>query len=372
MEGGAIGKRLLCRVSMATAAVANKSNPIQAEKVHKASNRSFPPSFPSGLRVLIADGNKKNLLHLEKIVRGCTYVPITTTSINEAIKKLQAKNRNIDVVLIETKLAQVVAKREQWIRITKTVPVVLMTEKSEKSEVLLAMRCGAVEVIQKPCDTYMIKKIWHHVARMRVKGGNVPKGTDGIPSKSANDTARKLGSEDSSLTDKSTDTNVPEMKLRSIHSIGKDLDSFDTLSADELRELLPEALSDAGHTKDISCDRYQHSTGNQPVWSSVCTPPMGAPSQQQDQHWSQVVTGVPAWGQPVHQPVVLGHSCIDNMVGFSANSEEQAACLAEDSQAICIPGTEEEKKALRAQKGPLGLMLKKSESLLDLVSHSLR
>lgn len=357
---------------MATATVARKSNPIQTEQVQKASIKSFPPSFPSGLRVLIADGNKKNLLHLEKIVRGCAYVPITTTSINEAIKKLQAKNRNIDVVLIETKLAQVVAKREQWIRITKTLPVVLMTEKSEKSEVLLAMRCGAVEVIQKPCDTYMIKKIWHHVARMRVKSTSGSIGTDGTPSKVENNSAKKLISEDSSLTDKSADTNVPEMKLRSIHSIGKDLDSFDALSAEELCELLPEAVSDPGHTKNLSCDRYQHSAGSQPVWSSMNTQQMGAVPQQQDQRWIQVVTGVPAWGQPVPPSVPMGPSYAENVPGFSANSEDQTSYSGGDSHVICIPRTEEEKKALRAQKGPLGLMLKKSESLLDLVSHSLR
>lgn len=355
---------------MAKATVASKlEGPLVMET--PSPSKSFPPSFPSGLRVLIADGNKKNLLHLEKIVRGCAYVPISTTSINEAMKKLQAKNRNVDVVLIEARLAQLVAKREQWIRITRSIPVVLVTEKPERSEVLLAMRCGAVEVIQKPCDAYMIKKIWHHVARVKleddVKSKKASSGNQGSASDSG-----KLNSEDSSLTDKSADTSMPEFKLRSIQSIGRDLDTFDTLSADDVRELLPGALADTKAGNVMPCRRHINPPANQPIWTSVPAYGMAVPVQQREPLWNQIVTGVPAWGQTMGQPVVLGNACVEGGIRHGSYAGHCEVVSETTSRCVTIPKTEEEKKALRVQKGPLGLSLKKSESLLDLVRKSLK
>ncbi|HPB82371.1 MAG TPA: response regulator [Spirochaetota bacterium] len=111
--------------------------------------------------VILAIDDDKNVLKLiEKQIQGTGYRLITALSGKEGIE--YAKSGNPDLVLLDIMMPNIngfeVLKQLRHDEITSRTPIIMVTSKKEKEDVVRAMRLGVVDYIVKPFSADNLKQ----------------------------------------------------------------------------------------------------------------------------------------------------------------------------------------------------------------------
>lgn len=110
--------------------------------------------------ILAIDDDKHILKLIEKLIQGTGYRLITALSGKEGIE--YAKSGNPDLVLLDIMMPNIdgfeVLKQLRHDEITSKTPIIMVTSKKEKDDVVRAMRMGVVDYIVKPFNSENLKK----------------------------------------------------------------------------------------------------------------------------------------------------------------------------------------------------------------------
>ncbi|KAF5839874.1 hypothetical protein DUNSADRAFT_18417 [Dunaliella salina] len=149
----------------------------------------FTSDFPRGLRVLVVDPDAHFRVQSEHQLRQCAYSVTTTGSVSEAVALLRSVQQQqqpgssnggaisfgpFDVMLVEARLLldHVSHHSRKLVKLCRTLPFILMSASPSPDEVMLGIKLGASEVLEKPLCQLKLKNIWQHtVRRMMMAGG---------------------------------------------------------------------------------------------------------------------------------------------------------------------------------------------------------
>ena len=110
--------------------------------------------------ILAIDDDKHILKLIEKLIQGTGYRLITALSGKEGIQ--YAKSGNPDLILLDIMMPNIsgfeVLKQLRHDEITARTPIIMVTSKKEKEDVVRAMRLGVVDYIVKPFNSDNLKK----------------------------------------------------------------------------------------------------------------------------------------------------------------------------------------------------------------------
>jgi twitching motility two-component system response regulator PilH len=103
-------------------------------------------------KVLIVDDARPDLMNLEKIVSGAGYVTLTATSGVQAVE--MSKAQLPDIILMDVNMEQMdgfaATRAIGGDAATKSIPVVLVTSKSQKADRVWAQMLGVRGYVTKP------------------------------------------------------------------------------------------------------------------------------------------------------------------------------------------------------------------------------
>jgi twitching motility two-component system response regulator PilH len=103
-------------------------------------------------KVLIVDDARPDLMNLEKIVSGAGYTTITATNGQQAVE--MSKAQLPDVILMDVNMDQMdgfaATRAIGGDAATKSIPVVLVTSKSQKADRVWAQMLGVKGYVTKP------------------------------------------------------------------------------------------------------------------------------------------------------------------------------------------------------------------------------
>jgi twitching motility two-component system response regulator PilH len=103
-------------------------------------------------KVLIVDDARPDLMNLEKIVSGAGYVTWTATSGVQAVE--MSKAQLPDIILMDVNMEQMdgfaATRAIGGDAATKSIPVVLVTSKSQKADRVWAQMLGVKGYVTKP------------------------------------------------------------------------------------------------------------------------------------------------------------------------------------------------------------------------------
>ena len=103
-------------------------------------------------KVLIVDDARPDLMNLEKIVSGAGYVTLTATNGQQAVE--MSKSQMPDVILMDVNMDQMdgfaATRAIGGDASTKSIPVVLVTSKSQKADRVWAQMLGVKGYVTKP------------------------------------------------------------------------------------------------------------------------------------------------------------------------------------------------------------------------------
>jgi twitching motility two-component system response regulator PilH len=103
-------------------------------------------------KVLIVDDARPDLMNLEKIVSEAGYVTLTATNGQQAVE--MSKSQMPDVILMDVNMDQMdgfaATRAIGGDASTKSIPVVLVTSKSQKADRVWAQMLGVKGYVTKP------------------------------------------------------------------------------------------------------------------------------------------------------------------------------------------------------------------------------
>jgi twitching motility two-component system response regulator PilH len=103
-------------------------------------------------KVLIVDDARPDLMNLEKIVSGAGYVTLTAINGQQAVE--MSKSQMPDVILMDVNMDTMdgfaATRAIGGDAATKTIPVVLVTSKSQKADRVWAQMLGVKGYVTKP------------------------------------------------------------------------------------------------------------------------------------------------------------------------------------------------------------------------------
>jgi DNA-binding response OmpR family regulator len=138
---------------------------------HRVPSFSARPGFPVGLRVLLLDSDKMSLDATDAMLRECNYVITPTSSFLDATSRIVQDNSAFDVLLVDAKsLGSRAADSAAFMKLVKTAPLIIMAEKPTQEDVLLSIKLGAVDFIEKPVCLQKVRTMWQHTVRQMLKG----------------------------------------------------------------------------------------------------------------------------------------------------------------------------------------------------------
>ncbi|GLC35579.1 hypothetical protein PLESTB_000191300 [Pleodorina starrii] len=127
---------------------------------------SHRPNFPRDLHVLLLDPDFKARQEAESQLRENHYAVTPCSCSVEAAAFLANPENSCDVLLADVRcLQQKSAEHTAVVQAAKTIPLVLMSESSAPNEVMLGIKLGAVDFLEKPLSPLKLKNIWQHSVR---------------------------------------------------------------------------------------------------------------------------------------------------------------------------------------------------------------
>lgn len=127
---------------------------------------STRPGFPKGLQVLVLDPELAAGVEAEVQLKDCGYSPVTCCSVPEALLHLTNPNCAFDLLLVDVMcLATKSPENTALLAAAKTLPLVLMSSCCSPGDIMIGIKQGAVDFLEKPLHTHRLRNIWQHVVR---------------------------------------------------------------------------------------------------------------------------------------------------------------------------------------------------------------
>lgn len=127
---------------------------------------SSRPGFPNGLRVLLLDIDLRAKQEAETQLKECGYLVTCCSSSAEAAAFLSNPEKSFDVLLADVKiLSQKTSENSALVAASRTLPLILTSDTSEHNEVMLGIKLGAVDFLEKPLSLLKLRNIWQHTVR---------------------------------------------------------------------------------------------------------------------------------------------------------------------------------------------------------------
>ncbi|KXZ49302.1 hypothetical protein GPECTOR_22g896 [Gonium pectorale] len=124
------------------------------------------PNFPRDLHILLLDPDYKARQEAEAQLRENHYSVTPCSSSVEAAAFLANPENSCDIVLADVRcLQQKSAELSAVVYAAKSIPLVLMSDSGAPSEVMLGIKLGAVDFLDKPLSPLKLKNIWQHLVR---------------------------------------------------------------------------------------------------------------------------------------------------------------------------------------------------------------
>jgi DNA-binding response OmpR family regulator len=146
---------------------------VQPKRVPSFSSR---PGFPNGLRVLLIEPDTSGRQAIQEMLTQCNYAVTPCTSATEAVLQLTKLPNGFDVILAEAKALNPRIKDSTSVKQrARSTPLLLMALNPSPEEVLLGIKLGAVDFLEKPLSPLKLRNIWQHTVRkmmadMDIKG----------------------------------------------------------------------------------------------------------------------------------------------------------------------------------------------------------
>ncbi|KAG2443789.1 hypothetical protein HXX76_002132 [Chlamydomonas incerta] len=124
------------------------------------------PNFPSDLSVLLLDPDFKARQEVEAQLKENNYAVTPCSCSFEAAAHLQDADKHFDLLLADVRcMQQQSAEHKAVVQAAKSIPLVLMSESGAPNEVMLGIKLGAVDFLEKPLSPLKLKNIWQHLVR---------------------------------------------------------------------------------------------------------------------------------------------------------------------------------------------------------------
>jgi len=144
-----------------------------ADMMKRCPSFSGRPGFPKGLAVLVVDCELTDGLEAETQLKECGYAPTRCASTREAVAKLGQPGVDFDVMMVEVQCLQGRSPdNTALLAAAKSVPMVLMSSMCSPADVIMGIKRGAVDFLEKPLHLQKLRNIWQHVVRKMMNGGN--------------------------------------------------------------------------------------------------------------------------------------------------------------------------------------------------------
>ncbi|EFJ49799.1 hypothetical protein VOLCADRAFT_89627 [Volvox carteri f. nagariensis] len=141
---------------------------------------SHRPNFPRDLHVLLLEPDFKARQEAETQLRENHYSVTSCGCSMEAAAFLANQENSCDVLLADARcLQQKSAEHAAVMQAAKSIPLVLMSECSAPNEVMLGIKLGAVDFLEKPLSPLKLKNIWQHSVQNALQGGSASAGVAG-------------------------------------------------------------------------------------------------------------------------------------------------------------------------------------------------
>lgn len=153
---------------------------VELANLRQLPGLSHRPNFPRDLHVLLLDPDFKGRLEAESQLRECHYAVTTCSCTVEAAAFLANPENSCDVLLANVRcLQQKSYEQTAVVQAAKSIPLVLMSESGTPSEVMLGIKLGAVDFLEKPLSPLKLKNIWQHSGELLIGFALAWAGTDG-------------------------------------------------------------------------------------------------------------------------------------------------------------------------------------------------
>ncbi|KAF8066265.1 ARR14 [Scenedesmus sp. PABB004] len=124
------------------------------------------PGFPSGLRVLLVDGDSAARSAAEAQLEQCSYSVTPCASTADALSRLTELPGGFDVVLADKALLGCKTRNgQQLLDAAKGLPVILMAADPSPADIMAGIEAGAVDFLAKPLAPLKLANIWQHTVR---------------------------------------------------------------------------------------------------------------------------------------------------------------------------------------------------------------
>ncbi|XP_061348753.1 two-component response regulator ORR24-like [Gastrolobium bilobum] len=131
-------------------------------------NRTIYP-FPMGMHVLVVDDDQFCLKVLENMLRKCEYRVTTTTQSTEALEMLRENRNKFDLIITNVNMPHMDGfKLLEIVGLEMDIPVILLSEYSDKEQVKKGVIHGACDYLIKPPRIEVLQNIWQHVVRRKI------------------------------------------------------------------------------------------------------------------------------------------------------------------------------------------------------------
>lgn len=359
--------------------------------------------FPKGLRVLVIDeGLSSSLVEAQLRQPDLAYAVTTCSTSTEALAYSRSGGAAFDVVLAESKLVAVdEVTGRAFIDAFEETPVVLMSEGGDSGDVMRAVKLGAVDFLDKPLSLLKLKNIWQHSVRKMMQRANGQGGHGGgggyaspapapsaaqlqlhsspskwslgpdCPGTPSGDSDRAEAFSAGSLLQSELCADVSQSDVTARASADLDRSSFDRSSFDsdqaskrQARAPLSFKPSSFGPLVPVPPVSQWPRLGSGCVWGTPVGGPMAPP--------------MPGAAPPASAPAAGGFAWAPLPPARTASPELKPGC---GSGMMASPGGAEplsipegflSPDAMKQSGcGPIGLRLKKSESLLQLINTTL-
>ena len=131
-----------------------------------AATLSIRQGFPNGLRVLVVDEEQASLDGAVAVLEACNYSVTAAPSLSWGIEALKKASPAVEVVLVDLKALEREHTMVKKLRdAVKGAPLILMLEGGQAREVVRGINMGAIQILEKPMVEENARNIWQHVIR---------------------------------------------------------------------------------------------------------------------------------------------------------------------------------------------------------------
>ncbi|CAK9146632.1 unnamed protein product [Ilex paraguariensis] len=120
--------------------------------------------FPVGIRVLAVDDNPICLALLETLLRKCQYHVTTTSQPIMALKMLQQRKNDFDLVISDVDMPDIDGfKLLELVGLEMDLPFIMLSGHGNTEFVMKGIMHGACDYLLKPVRIEELKLIWKHI-----------------------------------------------------------------------------------------------------------------------------------------------------------------------------------------------------------------